>query len=297
MRSVCFFLMMSLSAVAYGQKAVEFDKVVAKVNGKPITRGQVELLAIRRGIKPPLSETVQSRLEKMLIDRRLIIGYLNKQRIKADRKAMRRQVELTKRQIQKSGSDPDQFLKRIGLDNKAFEQELATTVRWNAWLEQNLSEDDVNAEFKKYKARYDGTRIRASQILIKAKQDDSAALTAADARLNQLRTQIDAKQISFADAAKAHSQAPTAKQGGDVGWLTYVGKMPGAFSEAAFRLKINEVSRPIRSPFGVHLCVVTDRKEGDLSPEDARPVILRKLAESEWNRIIKSERTKAKIEE
>jgi parvulin-like peptidyl-prolyl isomerase len=298
MRSVCVFLTMSFCAVAVaaGQQT-DFDHVVAEVNGNPITRGQVELLAVRRGITRPLSETIQSRLTKMLIDRRLIVGFLDKQRIRADRKALRRQVELTKRLIQKSGAGPDPFLTRIGLDNRAFERELETTVRWNAYLEKALSEDDVIAEFKKHTAAYDGTRIRASQILIKAKQDDVAALTAAAAKLKQLRSQIIAKEISFADAAQAHSQAPTAKNGGDVGWLTYVGRMPRTFSEVAFRLKINEVSQPVRSPFGVHLCVVTDRKEGDLSPEDARPVILRKLAAAEWNRIITAERSIAKIEE
>ena len=273
-----------------------FSQRYATVNGQPVTRGHVELLAVEQGVKSPLSAAMKTRLIALMIDRRLITGFLDKRKVKVDRKAHRRKIELTRNRIQKiRAENPEDFIKRIVMNRRSFEKQLETLVRWNTWLEGAITDDAIVAEFKANKTKYDGTRIRASQIFIKADPGDKSAVAAAESELKKIRDRITSKAVSFEAAAKAHSQAPTRQQGGDIGWLTYVGKMPTVVSAAIFNLKTGELSPPIRSPFGVHLCVVTDRKEGDLSPEDARATILRKLAEAEWTRIVESEKTGAKI--
>ena len=37
--------------------------------------------------------------------------------------------------------------------------------------------------------------------------------------------------------------------------------MISEFEEAAFALQVNEISKPIRSQFGYHIIMVTDRKD------------------------------------
>jgi parvulin-like peptidyl-prolyl isomerase len=72
--------------------------------------------------------------------------------------------------------------------------------------------------------------------------------------------------------------------------------MPEEFSRAAFGLKVGEISRPFRTPFGVHLCLVTERRPGDLSLEDVREEVLKRLSQELWDQTVVELRKAAKIE-
>ena len=67
---------------------------------------------------------------------------------------------------------------------------------------------------------------------------------------------------AFAAQAKAKSACPSKEKGGDVDWFQGVGFMVEPFSRAAFALKPFEMSEPVKTPFGYHLILVTDRKPG-----------------------------------
>lgn len=56
----------------------------------------------------------------------------------------------------------------------------------------------------------------------------------------------------FADLAKKFSKCPSAKAGGDLGEFG-PGQMVETFNDAAFALKIDEISAPVKTRFGFHL--------------------------------------------
>ena len=68
---------------------------------------------------------------------------------------------------------------------------------------------------------------------------------------NDLLKSLEAGK-SFEDLAKAHSACPSGKSGGDLGEFGK-GMMVASFEEAAFALKVGEVSGPVRTQFGYHL--------------------------------------------
>jgi len=115
-------------------------------------------------------------------------------------------------------------------------------------------------------------------------------------RLKDLKGQIASGKLTFQDAAKKHSESPTRDQGGEVGLIGFRGKLPAPVCRAAFSLKVNEISEPVISPFGVHLVQVTEIVPGDLSLEDVRPQIFDRLSEQLWTDTIARERKSAKIE-
>jgi peptidyl-prolyl cis-trans isomerase SurA len=66
--------------------------------------------------------------------------------------------------------------------------------------------------------------------------------------------------LDFAEAARQHSEDPTAPSGGDLGWLNK-GDLVGPFEDAAFQLTPGQVSGVVRTDIGLHLiqCIERDR--------------------------------------
>ena len=93
-----------------------------------------------------------------------------------------------------------------------------------------------------------------------------------------LRRAIVAGEVSFAEAARRHSVAPSAEQGGRLGFVKRHGAMDEAFSRAAFGLDVGGVSEPVRTRFGVHLIRCDEVKPGTKGLADVREQVVEALA-------------------
>lgn len=106
-----------------------------------------------------------------------------------------------------------------------------------------------------------GTEYRVSHILLKT----NPILTdvKAKAQLNQLRSDILAKKISFEEAAKQHSKDYiSGYKGGDLGFAfpeSYVGE----FAKKVQSSKQGVITAPFKTEFGWHILKVTDTRKGD----------------------------------
>lgn len=95
-------------------------------------------------------------------------------------------------------------------------------------------------------------KVRASHILVKTKEEADAI--EADLKAGQ----------DFAELAKTKStDTGSAANGGDLDYFG-PGEMVAEFQEAAFKLKVGEVSEPVKSEFGYHIIKVTDIQEPDV---------------------------------
>jgi len=88
-------------------------------------------------------------------------------------------------------------------------------------------------------------------------------------RLQDLRDRITKGGQDFGQIARLHSVDPSSTRGGDLGWL-YPGDTVPEFERAMNALKPNEVSEPVKSPFGWHLIQVLERRTEQDSTEHAR---------------------------
>jgi len=84
------------------------------------------------------------------------------------------------------------------------------------------------------------TKIKASHILV---EKQSQALKVAE------ELKAGAK---FGDLAKKYSTCPSGKRGGDLGQFGR-GQMAKEFEQAAFALKLGQVSDPVKTQFGYHI--------------------------------------------
>ncbi len=99
---------------------------------------------------------------------------------------------------------------------------------------------------------------RVRHILIEASSDADAAKAKADALLEQLRSGASFERLASENSADTGS----AKEGGDLGFLTRDGMMDPAFSDAAFALKKDEISEPVKSAYGYHIIKLEEIKRG-----------------------------------
>lgn len=122
--------------------------------------------------------------------------------------------------------------------------------------------------------RVDQTRAR--HILIKTTEvlPDSEV----EARLLALRERMVVGGESFEDLAKVHSEDLSAARGGDLGWV-YRGDTVPDFERAMDALDIDEISQPVKSPFGWHLIQVLERRVQDVSAERLRALARNTLRE------------------
>lgn len=118
----------------------------------------------------------------------------------------------------------------------------------------SLSEDDLRSYYEQNKARYGAPeQRRASHILIRLEPGAPAAeRERAMARARTLLAQAKGG-ADFAALARANSQDPgSAAQGGDLGLFTR-DAMVKPFADAAFAMKVGEVSDVVESDFGLHV--------------------------------------------
>ncbi len=91
------------------------------------------------------------------------------------------------------------------------------------------------------------SEVKANHILVKTEQE-----------ANDLLNKMNAGD-SFEVLAKAYSQCPSGKKGGDLGFFGR-GRMAKEFENAAFNLEVGQVSKPVKTQFGYHLIKVTDKR-------------------------------------
>ncbi|WP_174616204.1 peptidylprolyl isomerase [Virgibacillus ihumii] len=118
-------------------------------------------------------------------------------------------------------------------------------------LQEAAVAEDIKITEKELKQKYERmkTEIQASHILVKDKK------TAKEVK-QKLENGAD-----FAKLAKEYStDKGTAKKGGQLGYFS-TGKMVPEFEDAAYNLKVGEVSDPVKSQFGYHIIKVTDKRD------------------------------------
>ena len=130
-------------------------------------------------------------------------------------------------------------------------------------------------------------------------------------RVNELVSEADAKVkidrvkdrldsgAKFEDVAKLNSEDASASKGGDLGWLNPGDTVP-EFQEEMDKLAINQVSAPIRSPFGWHIVQVLERRKQDISAErqrsEAQLAIRQRKSEEAFQAWVREVRDRAYVE-
>jgi peptidyl-prolyl cis-trans isomerase SurA len=139
-------------------------------------------------------------------------------------------------------------------------------------------------------------QTHARHILIKVNEQTSEA--DAKARIDRLRERLVAG-ASFEDLARANSEDASSAKGGDLGWISPGDTVPD-FEHALDRLAVNEISQPVRTPFGWHLIEVLGRRKQDVTEqrrrEQARQAIRQRKSDEQFEEFVRQLRDRTYVE-
>ncbi len=139
-------------------------------------------------------------------------------------------------------------------------------------------------------------QTHARHILLPAASPTEMAESAR--RLTEFRRRIDAGE-SFESLARQFSIDGSAASGGDLGWL-YPGETVPEFEAAMNALAPGAIGGPVRSPFGMHLIQVIERRKDQASPERlralARQAVRDQKADEAFEQWVREQRERAYVE-
>ncbi len=92
-------------------------------------------------------------------------------------------------------------------------------------------------------------------------------LVDSEAQAESIKADILDGKITFEAAASNYSICPSKENGGEIGYFKRA-MMTDEFDRAAFSLPINELSSPVKTQFGFHILIVTDKTPSGIMPFD-----------------------------
>ena len=265
--------LLTAAGTVFGQRRAVIDEVIARVGGEYILLSELEeRYALEQS---QTNEPLPPDIRCAILDQALV-GKLLFNQSKLD------SIEVNDGEVeQQLNARIDRILSYMGGDVNQFEDYYgqsitATKEQFREDLREQLAVDRMRAsivqevkvtpaEVKTFFAQipydslpYFNSEVEVGELVIKPQPNDSTK-QAVMARLDSLRAQILAGQITFEDAARQNSADGSARGGGDLGW-TKRGKFVAEFEAAAYNLDPGEISNVVETEFGYHLIRLDGRR-------------------------------------
>lgn len=283
--TVSFFLFALVSACT--PKASDPKSVVlAKVNGDPVFMADFlstfeQLKAEQDDISQKNPKIIDS-LKTRALNEALVLAIIRQE-------AAKHQIRVSKERVEsrlsdwKDGYPPGGFEEMLKKQNtteallkqRIEDQLLIEKITETLFANETLVPDEeVKSYFNSHNKEFvDPERVHVFQIVVPTKEE-----------AEKIRQEIASGKTSFESAARARSMSPDSSKGGDLGFFARNEKID-AFNEA-FNLKINVVSKPITSQFGVHLLKVVEKKPSKrLHFDEAKTEIVAKIKKEKQGRV------------
>ena len=255
-------LFSAVAVAAFCIAVPAFAQNVAIVNGKPVPKARVDMLASQLAKSGrPVTPEVSGQIKDEVISR-----------------------EIFMQEAQKRGLDAtDDFKAQMELAR----QTLLIRELFTEYQKTNpVTDAEIKAEYDKFAAANGGKEYRARHILVE-KEDDAKAILAS------LK-----KGGKFDEIAKKQSKDPgSGANGGDLDWANANSYVP-EFSGALVKLKKGQLTEtPVKTQFGYHIIRLDDTRDAQLPPLDqVKPQIAQQLAQVKMTKYQDELRAKAKIE-
>lgn len=267
------------NAVVFGNANPNVYRPTATVNGEIITATDVEhriaLVRLANNGALPESELPRLRLQifSRLIDETLQIQEARANRIEVTETDVDAQFARIAASFRQTPEQFTQFLAANGSSIRAMKQQIRGELAWQNLLGRNIepftnvSEEEVRTLLERMQSSRGTPEYRIGEIYLSATPETVASVVENARRLMEQLGQGG----SFPTLARQFSEASTAAQGGDLGWIR-LAQLPQSMADAALRMQPGQLAGPIEVPGGVSILLLIDQRQ--VLTADARDAML-----------------------
>lgn len=270
-----FVIALALGAIVAFAQA---DKVVASINGKPVTAKELEEFS--KGLPAQFQQFYQQDKEGFLKQYAVLMKFSKlAEEAKVDQSAPYKQrLEFNRLQIL----------------SQAYVEDYRNKIA--------VADPELAAFYEKNKDNY--TQAKLQVILVNysatpAKEGEQPKLSEADAQkkaeglVKQIRGGADFKKL----VAESSDDAASKAKGGDFGTIRRSDQIPDELKKAIFALKSGEISEPVKQPNGFYIFKVAEYTAQPM--EEVKPMLTSQLRDQKFQEWLKTtqDTADAKIED
>jgi peptidyl-prolyl cis-trans isomerase C len=294
--------------------------IAAKVNGQPIP--ETALIRALKGIPDDRKDTARKEILNYLIDNLLVDQHLQQLGESVSKEEIQAKMKQIWEEVKQQNGDFSKLLKDLMLTDEELRATVEADLRWEKYTAKHATDDQLKKLFNENKEMYDGTMVRVRHILRVPESKETQAVKQEKAHLLVLKKQItdevakdlaklpkdadklarekarmESLEANFGKVARKESADPGSKDsGGDLPWFPRMGNMVEPFAKAAFSLKPFEFSDVVETPFGLHLILLTERKDGpETTFEEAKDAVREVFNNQLKEKLVERIRPNAKI--
>ena len=246
---------------------------IAAIDGEPVYLGELNLIlsaTLRADNLDKVDMKVQQATALLLVRRHLAMKSLQQLGGEALDAMIQRRLDTFAAEVRRRGSSLAEHAEARMSDKASLRADFAWQVAWSRYTGSRLNETNLRKYFQRHIDRYGGNRWEVSQIFVELDSPDRPTIESTRDQLTALANEIRASGAvaeEFANAARQHSDSGSAAQGGLVGWVENDGDLPSSVMAVIRNLEPGQISRPARSPLGMHLLYVHRKEAGKLTYE------------------------------
>lgn len=313
-------LMLGISVIACG-KSVDPNETVVTVQGMKVSAGQYEkmLKLYKQSIEAMYGTgvweqeveegvTYKDKFKDVILGQIVETDAVYAQAEKEKLLPTDAEVDKAFKELKKSMESDTEYkktLEEIGIDDAFLKEQQKKDLAWENYKKNfeektKISDEEIKKYYEDNKKSFYKDEVEASHILISTVDENDKPLSDKKKEEAKKKAEDILKKVKageeFSALAKEYSDDPgSASKGGDLGFFTK-GQMVKPFEEAAFSMKVGEISDLVESEFGYHIIKVTDKVDEQLSLEDKKDNIKDTLLYDKYSKSIKKLAEDAKVE-
>lgn len=279
--SLVFALILSACNTSTSAKKAD-DNVVARVNDEVITKDELYDALVQENGSAVLNSLIANKIVEL---------EAKKQNITVSEEDVQKEVDKLAEQY---GSEEafTQFLEMYGYSLDEIKENIKMNLNVKKLLEPTIKieESEIKSYFDENKASFDTPeQVKASHILVDTEE-----------KAKEVKQKLQDGE-DFVELAKTYStDTSNNQQGGELGYFSK-GQMTPEFEEAAFSLKVGEISDPVKTEFGYHIIKVEDKKEAkeatyEESKDEVKNILLEEKLSTAFGTWIQEKFSEYKIE-
>jgi peptidyl-prolyl cis-trans isomerase C len=278
--AVVLFAVAAIPATVIAQAPTgDLNSAVLDVNGEKIYAGEITItmrnLAAQMGGQATAEnqEALAQTAMQQVVEQKLLAQEARRAGMKANEERLAQMIQMVEQQaggreaLEKdlasfgmSFDEMTSYFRELELTRSLIENRISPTIQ--------VSDEEVAAFYEEYPELFDAEeQVRAREIFIRLPLDaDADTVNQTRARAEDIRRRAVAGE-DFAALARELSEAPTAPNGGEIGFFTR-GQAPPQFANAAFSTEAGGITPVVRTNSGYHVIKVEEKRPARRLPLD-----------------------------